>query len=667
MKTLLRKFNKTKLSVRLIYIFVFLLFLVSYASLFHSLLLLNNIETGLRIIALCVLGILLLLYGFFCLLLLLTKKNKSVVIFSFIIMLIASFSMIGSLAINKMYNLLDSISKDKLVYTTNLITLNDTKFSNAKDFKVGMINQETDVEGSILPYEMIKDKKLNVTVEKYDTYFELLEKLYDGSLNGIFITSNYVVMYEGYESYENIGKDTKVVYEYSKEMKNQDYIESSGSVENPFTVLIMGVDSTSDRLNANAAFNGDTLMLITFNPHTLNATVFSIPRDTYVPIACLKNGGSSKINSSAAYGTQCVINTVQNLVDINIDYYVKINFKGVVDLVNALGGIDITVPDKINFCEQNSKRSFKKENLLCIKSGFQHMNGEQALAFARHRKTLPAGDFQRVQHQQLVVEAMANSAKSLSSINDFYSILDAVSINMDTNMSTNEMLNLYNVGKNMIFGANSGSMINIQKTYLTGYDLTMYVNNLKSRVYTFQYYEQSLEEIKEALKINLEKIKPTPVKSFNFSVNEEYKIPVIGKKYYTVQRNETIPDFTDRSLSYVKNWCESRNITVIPTYVYKGSSGYDQNKPDETVIKQNVKRGMLVKDITSITVNVIKHPGAPTTTTTRPNQSTTTKNTTDETTKSTTTTTTKKTDIIDIIGPEENEPDDNQENNNNEE
>ncbi len=659
MKILLKKFNKTKLSIRLIYIFVFLLFLVSYGSLFRSLLLLNNIETGLRIIVLCVLGILLLLYGFFCLLLLLTKKHKSVIAFSFIIMLIASFSLIGSLAINKMYNLLDSISKDKLVYTTNLITLNKTNFNNNKNFKVGMINQETDVEGSVLPYEMIKDKKLNVTVEKYDTYFELLEKLYDGSLNGIFITSNYVVMYEGYESYENIGKDTKVVYEYSKEMKNQDYIKSSGSVENPFTVLIMGVDSTSDKLNANAAFNGDTLMLITFNPHTLNATVFSIPRDTYVPIACLKNGGSSKINSSAAYGSQCVINTVQNLVDINIDYYVKINFKGVVDLVNALGGIDITVPDKIDFCEQNSKRSFKKENLQCIKSGFQHMNGEQALAFARHRKTLPAGDFQRVQHQQLVVEAIANSAKSLSSINDFYAILDAISINMDTNMSTNEMLNLYNVGKNMIFGANSGSMINIQKTYLTGYDLTMYVNNLKSRVYTFQYYEQSLEEIKDALKITLEKKQPTPVKTFNFSVNEEYKIPVIGKKYYTVQRNETIPDFTDKSLSYVKNWCESRNITVMPSYVYQGTSGYDRNKPDETVIKQSVKRGMLVKDITSITVNVIKHPGAPTTTTTRPSSTKPT------TTKSPTTTTTKKTDIVDIIGPGENDDNNNDTNDDN--
>lgn len=629
MKVLWKKFNRTKLSVRLVYIFVLLLFIASYGYLFYSLLLLNNIETKLRIIVLCVLGIFIIMYSFFDLLLLLTKKHKTVIVTSFIVMLISCFSVIGSLAINKAYGLLANMNKETVVYTTNLITMKDTKFDNSKNFKVGIINNETDVEGNVLAYDLMKEKNLNVSVEKYDTYFEMLEKLYDGSLGGIFITSNYATVYDGYDAYKKIDTDVKVEYEYSKEMKNQDYIEASGSVENPFTVLIMGVDSKKDGLKANAAFNGDTLMLITFNPHTLNATVFSIPRDTYVPIACLKNGESSKINSSAAYGTQCVINTVQNLVDIKIDYYVKINFKGVVKLVDALGGVDVTVPDGINFCEQDSNRSKKKEDLLCIKSGRQKMNGEEALAFARHRKTLPAGDFQRVQHQQLVVEGIANSAKSLSNINDFYSVLDAVSSNMDTNMSTNEMMNLYNVGKSVLFNSKSdGALINIQKTYLTGYDLTMYVNNLRSRVYTFQYYEQSLAEIKDALKETLELKKPTPIKTFNFSVNDEFKIPVIGKKYYSEARNETIPDFTNKSLSYVTEWCNARNITVYTTWIGPGSSGYSQTLLDNTVIKQSVQRGKLVKDVSSITLNVIKHPTQNTTTTSK-NQNTTTTTTTD--------------------------------------
>lgn len=641
MKVLLKKLKKTKLSVRLIYFFTFIVFLFSYIYLFRSLLLLNNIETKIRIIVLCVLVILLIIYTFIDLLLLLTKKNKTVVITSFFIVLISAVSIIGSLAINKAYSLLSSLSKERILYTTNLISLNNTEFLNNANYKVGIINNETDIEGNILAYELIDKNDLKVTVEKYDTYFEMLEKLYNGSLNGIFITNNYEVMYEGYDAYQNIGSEVKVDYEYSKEMENQDTIQNSASVKDPFTVLIMGVDSKNDGLKANASFNGDTLMLISFNPHTLSSTVFSIPRDTYVPIACLKNNDSSKINSSAAYGTKCVIDTVQNLTDIKIDYYVKINFKGVVDLVNALGGVDVTVPDGIDFCEQNSNRSHKAKDLQCIKSGYQHMDGEKALAFARHRKTLPAGDFQRVQHQQLVVEAIANSAKGLKNINDFYSVLDAISRNIDTNMTTNEMMNLYNVGKQVVFGGNNGSMINIQKTYLTGYDLTMYVNNLRSNVYTFQYYEQSLEEIKDALKITLEQKDPTLTKTFNFSVNEPFEVPVVGKKYYTVQRNEVIPSFTGKTSAYVKSWCESRHITVYENYITEGMAGFNSELTNGTVIGQSVQKGRLVKNTNSITINVIKQSVTPTTTIPNaPSEGEDTTEPTTEVSEETTTTTT---------------------------
>lgn len=600
MKKFLKKFNNTKLSIRLVYIFVSIIFIFSYGYLFRSLLLLNNIETTLRVIALSVLGVLLLLYIIGNLLLLMSKKNKTVIFLSFIALLIAAVSLVGSLTINKVYGILDSMSKDKILYTTNMILLNDKEFSNTEDFKVGILNNETDVEGNILPKEYIKYEKLKVNVTEYDSNFELLEKLYNGELDAIFITSNYVIKFEGYDAYKNIENEVKVQFTYSKEMKNQDYIENPGTVDKPFTVLIMGVDSTSDVLNANQAFNGDTLMLMSFNPNTLNATVFSIPRDTYVPIACLK-GESSKINSSAAYGSTCVINTIENLVDIKIDYYVKINFKGVVDLVNALDGIDITVPDKIDFCEQNSKRSKKPEDLQCIKSGFQHMNGEQALAFARHRHTLPAGDFQRVQHQQLVVEAIANSAKNLKNVDAFFKVLDSISANIDTNMSTNQMMNLYNVGKSMIFSGNSGSMINIQKTYLTGYDLTMYVNNLRSSVYTFQYYEQSLEEIKHALKVTLELEENEPVKTFNFSVNDTYEVPVIGKKYYTVKRQESIPNFKNKSIEYAKSWCEARGIEV---FVNVTTS---EDYTNGTIINQSVRNGVLTTNVQTITFDVVNN------------------------------------------------------------
>ena len=463
-----------------------------------------------------------------------------------------------------------------------------------------MINDENNIEGYVLANKLIEKKKLNkIDIKYYDNYLEMLGDLYNDKVNGVLISSGYVLSYSGYENYTNIGTDTKVIYTYKEEMENQDIkLSTNKSLTEPFTILLLGVDSEYDGLKANTVFNGDTMMLITFNPKTLNTTVFSIPRDTYVPIAC--NGKrSNKINSSAVGGATCVINTIEDLIDIEIDYYVKINFKGVVDLVEALNGIDVNVP--VDFCEQDSNRNFGKSE-ICLKAGEQTLNGEQALALSRHRKTLATGDFQRVQHQQLVVEAMAKKAKSIRSIDLLYDVLNAVSKNIETNIDTDEILNLYNVGKKMLF--ENDASINIEKTYLTGYDLTMLIPGL-GNVYTFQYYEESLNEIIKAMKVNLGLIEPEMTKTFNFSVNYNYEVPVIGKKYYTVQRNEALPNFINKDLASINSWAISRDIKVDVNYISEGMDGFNENK-DGIIISQSIAKGTLVSTINSITVNVIK-------------------------------------------------------------
>ena len=342
MKVLWKKFKRSSLSARLVYLFALLVFIGSYIFIFINLLKLEGVETTLRVVGLATLGLALFLYLFFDLIFLITKHHITLYISTFIVLTISALCITAGQAVSKVYTVIDDMvvkENDLITYKTVLITLKDKKFENSKNFKVGMIDNKTDTEGNVLPKELIKKEKLVFTVTEYETYFEMLELLYQKKLDGIFITSDYEAVYSTYDAYENIDEDVIVVKEYSKEMKNQDYIASTGSIDKPFTLLIMGVDSKNEKLNPNAGFNGDTIMMITFNPHTLNATVFSIPRDTYVPIACLKNQSSSKVNSSAAYGTNCVIKTMQNLTGINIDYYVKINFKGVVNLVDALGGI----------------------------------------------------------------------------------------------------------------------------------------------------------------------------------------------------------------------------------------------------------------------------------------------------------------------------------------
>ena len=241
-------------------------------------------------------------------------------------------------------------------------------------------------------------------------------------------------------------------------------------------------------------------------------------------------------------------------------------------------------------------------------------------------------------------------------MNDFMNVLDAVSINMDTNMQTSEMLNLYNVGKDVLLNANDGFPINIQKTYLTGYDLSMYVDNLRAKVYTFQYYEQSLAEIVSAMKVNLELESPEVIKTFNFSINDEYEIPVIGKKYYTVQRNEVIPNFVKKQnvATYAQNWCEARNINVVVKYVTPESSLYDATLKEGTIVKQDVPAGKLTTTVTQIVISVIKHPVQQivTTTTKYPNitSSPTSTSTTTQKVEEQTTTTTQ---LVDQNKPDE--------------
>lgn len=599
MKSIIRKFKKLNVKYKVMFWIFGLLFLSSVVFMIQSLLLLKNIETVLRILIIIFLIIGFVGYIFLSIIFLFSKKYKKYIINSVIISILSIGFIILSIYINKTYNIVDNMNKRMITYSTSLVVMKDTEFKNDKDFVVGMISDESNIEGNVLANKLIDKKKLDkIDIKYYDDNLEMLNDLYNGSIKGILISSNYALSYQGYENYVNIKTDTKVVYTYREKMKNQDIkLGSNKSLTEPFTILLLGVDSEVDGLDQNTVFNGDTMMLITFNPKTLNTTIFSIPRDTYVPISC--NGKrSNKINSSAIGGATCVINTIQDLIGIDIDYYVKINFKGVVDLVEALKGIEVDVP--VDFCEQDSNRMY--ENEICLNKGLQTLNGEQALALSRHRHSLPLGDFQRVQHQQLVVEAMAKKVKTIRSVNMFYDVLNAVSKNIETNVSTDEMLNLYNVGKKMMF--ENGASLNIEKTYLTGYDLTMLIPGL-GNVYTFQYYPESLNEIIKAMKVNLGLEEPELVKTFNFSVNYEFEVPVIGKQYYSVKRNEALPNFIGSNINYLNTWASSRNISVNVNYITEGMSGYDESK-NGIIVSQNIEKGTLVSSISSITVGVVK-------------------------------------------------------------
>ncbi len=604
----LKKVNKVFLSI---YIIILSLFIVSYVFLVKNLLSLTSIETVIRTIVIAFFGIWLLFYFLGNLIKLILKKHVFIAITSSITLIFCVIFGFVNYYIGVLNGNLDNLAtKEYVTYTSNLITLNDTELN--EDSRLGMINNSSDIEGNVLAKELIEKEKLNNEIEEYSSYYEMLYDLLNKEIDGIFVSANYLTIFSE-DEFEGL-KNTKIVYSFSKQMKNQDTtITSNKKLTEPFTILLMGVDSEKDGLNASTSFNGDTLMLITFNPKTLNATMFSIPRDTYVPIAC-NNNRYAKINSSAAYGTNCVINTIQNLTDIKIDYYLKINFKGVVDLVEALDGIDVDVeaPDykayvnahKGQICEQNSLRQFG-DKLICMDPGMQRLNGEQALAYARCRHAYLASDIARNKHQQQIIEAIAKKAISKENIGKLEEILNAITNNLETNMGRKEMLTFYEVLKDMISKTlTDGNFLTIDKTYLEYYNLPVRLSNNGMLLSAIGYYPGSLEAIVNLMKANLGLQEKEMIKTFSFDAKEDYQVKPVGQGITTGEKLETVPNFVGLSVSYVEEWANSHNIGIDIQFVDSLSPYYNSNILPGMVANQSINNGVLINNVSNITIYV---------------------------------------------------------------
>lgn len=639
MKTVMKKLKRSNKVLRYLYYIVGLMYVISLAFFVKSLLSLAGIETLIRIIIIILFIFYLFFYLFYNLLNLLQKKYKGLIITSFITIAFGIIFSFGAYYIDFVYNGLSGMKESKeLLYTSYLITLKDADFNN--ELSIGMINKEINNEDYDLANALYKKEKLSNKIETYDDYIKMLSDLYSGEIGAAFVPGNFVTLFSGEESFEDIVNTTKIIYKHSEKMKNEDLlITSDKKFDEPLTFLLMGVDSEKNGLNANAAFNGDTLMLITLNPSTLNVTMVSIPRDTYVPIAC-RNNNYSKINSAAAYGTNCVINTVGNFLDIDIDYYVKINFKGVVELVDAVGGIEVDVEKPyfnsnhgVNYhgkvCEQNSNREFG-DKIVCMDPGFQKLNGEQALAYSRNRHQYIGSDLDRIKHQQQVVEALASKVLRFSSIKEFQNILNAISNNVATNMETNTILSGYQVVKNILGNVISGDdLINIEKAYLETYSLNVYVPSQGRNTSAQGYYKDSLEDIKKALNITLGKEKEEEIKTFDFSVNKEYKVKVPGKGIRTGSSGATLPDFVGKTVNEAKDFGVKNNIEVKVEYVDEGTH-YNPNVGVGLIGSQSVHKNVLLSTVKELTVYVVNSKRSESTNESKTHNNSNSKKATDE-------------------------------------
>ncbi len=199
--------------------------------------------------------------------------------------------------------------------------------------------------------------------------------------------------------------------------------EVSLSDQEPFSVLLLGIDNELD------AGRSDSMIVATVNPNDGSTKMLSIPRDTRTEI--IGRGTMDKINHAYAFGgVEMSINTVQNFLNIPIDYFVEINMEGIQELVDAVGGI--TVENNLSFSQGGDTFAI----------GTLNLNGSQALNYARMRKEDPRGDFGRQERQRQVIEAIVREMASFTTVTRFNDILSAVEGNMRTNVTMNEIIDI---------------------------------------------------------------------------------------------------------------------------------------------------------------------------------------------------------------------------------
>ena len=564
---------------------IFFVIIAVASSIFsiYEILLLSSIETLIRYIVIGVLVLLDLIIIFKCHRIRKfddTKKKKKPKkkLFMFLIILYTIICLLIGGTIFYVYGKINGLNKTFVTYTSDLLVMSTNQandISDVKDMKIGILKDDTNPEGAIIPKEIIKENNLNDEneVTDYDNYTSMLVDLYSGDLDAMFISNHYVSMFSGITGYENIENETKVIAKKSKKMRKAsssavETASSGKSITEPFTMLLMGIDSTDEVLEQNAIANGDTLILLTFNPKTLNATMFSIPRDSYVPIACWSGKPENKITHAAAYGNDCMINTIQDYFDINIDYYAKINFKGLVKLVDAVGGVEVDVPKVL--CTDDSSRGDE----ICIQPGHQTLNGEQALVYARNRKQLANGDFGRAEHQQEIIMALINKIKTINDVSTFMDILNTVSNSIDTNLTTKQILSFYNVGKDILkksVSTDTSNLINVQRLYLQGTGQMIYDERARMVLWDYVPNKSSRKDIIQAMKENLELADHKVIKEFSFSINNPYEVKVIGEGPYNTSNGSynLVPDFTGDTEAQARAAAAKLGLSV----TFKGSGG----------------------------------------------------------------------------------------------
>ena len=333
----------------------------------------------------------------------------------------------------------------------SVLVLKDSNYEEIEDLdgeSIGSLEFNTDglekakekIEKEITPEFITTD---NITTLKDDFLAE--------EYAGMLIEDSMLSMVN--ESDGEFSESYRVIYEFSVDVETENIAEEVNITEESFNIFISGIDTYG---SISSVARSDVNMVITVNPNTHKILITSIPRDYYVTLA--DKNAKDKLTHAGIYGIETSVGTIENLLDIKINYYVKVNFTSLLDIVEALGGVNVY-----------SEYSFTSKDGYYYQKGYNNVDGKKALSFVRERGAFTEGDRVRVKNQAAMIEALINKAISPSIIVKYTSLLNALDGSFVTNIPTKDITDFI---KKQIDEMPEWEFENISLDGSNGYDYT---------------------------------------------------------------------------------------------------------------------------------------------------------------------------------------------------
>lgn len=339
----------------------------------------------------------------------------------------------GSFYLGKVNSAFQKITgNSKKTSSVAVAVLKENPAENLKDLKkskfgIQYATNKDQMNSSVKTIE--KELNREIKLKEYPGIIEEAQGLVDKEIQAIIFNPSHTTIIK--EQIPDFEKKIKIVYSHDLVIEIENTAEGQ-DVLDPFVVYLSGIDVEGD---ISKESRSDVNILAAVNPESHQVLLVTTPRDYYVPIPGVSRGQKDKLTHAGLYGVDVSMATLAELYDVEIPFYGRVNFTSMIDIVDALGGLEVESDQEFNTGWEAGKE-------FHVKKGLNKLDGKEALAFCRERKSLPGGDNDRGRHQQAVLTAMIKKMMSPAMLRGATNIINSVSDGVDTNFSMNQIQKL---------------------------------------------------------------------------------------------------------------------------------------------------------------------------------------------------------------------------------